>query len=193
MDVYLDITLLPGDDIGHHFLWEKVFQQVHIALVENKNAEGNSPFGLTFPEFNAEKNRLGRKLRFFAENETMLQQLNINQWLDRLTDYVHITSIRPVPENVEYFVQFYPLRFKSSLERLARRAAKRHGISYEKAMEERAAFKPQRTRAPFIWTKSQSNGQRFRLFIGHRQVDSSDSAPVFSCYGLTRQGSLPQF
>ena len=50
MQVYREITLLPGDDVGYHFLWEKVFCQVHLGLVENKDAEERSCFGITFPE-----------------------------------------------------------------------------------------------------------------------------------------------
>ena len=37
MKYYLDITLLPSDDIGVHFLWTKVMIQMHLALVEIQN------------------------------------------------------------------------------------------------------------------------------------------------------------
>jgi CRISPR-associated endonuclease Csy4 len=35
----------------------------------------------------------------FAISEIDLQKLDIRKWLDRLLDYTHITSIRPVPES----------------------------------------------------------------------------------------------
>ncbi|WP_370059982.1 type I-F CRISPR-associated endoribonuclease Cas6/Csy4, partial [Neptunomonas phycophila] len=34
MKHYIDITLLPSDDIDIHFLWTKVMMQIHLAFVE---------------------------------------------------------------------------------------------------------------------------------------------------------------
>ncbi len=194
MKAYLDITLLPSDDIGQHFLWGKVYQQVHLALVENKTADGNSAFGVTFPEFNAEKHRLGRKLRVFAPDQTSLETLNVPGWLDRLLNYVHITSVRDTPEQVKSYVCFSRLRTKSNKERLARRAAKRQGISYEKALQDRVGFQPQWTSAPFIQLQSLGNGNPFRLFIASKEMEKVDNASqVFSTYGLSKGSSLPMF
>ena len=122
MKVYIDITLLPSDDIGHHFLWEKVYQQVHLALVENKDPCGSSSVGIGFPEFNAEKYRLGRKLRVFAPDSATLDKLDIQRWLNRLTDYVHLTRVRDVPDTVERYERFSRLQVKSNPERLAAEA-----------------------------------------------------------------------
>ncbi|WP_281648864.1 type I-F CRISPR-associated endoribonuclease Cas6/Csy4 [Parendozoicomonas sp. Alg238-R29] len=189
MQVYIDMTLLPSDDIGHHFLWEKVFQQVHIALVENRDAEGFSPFGITFPEFHTEKHRLGRKLRIFAPDHAAMEKLDILKWLARLTDYVHITSIRTVPENVERFVRFQRLQMKSSPERLIRRAAKRQGITVDEAREQRAGVQPCLTRAPYIWVKSLSSGERFRLFVTCVDEERAGN-PTFTPYGLAKAGTI---
>ena len=193
MNVYLDITLLTDDVVGIHFLWEKVFHQLHFALVENKTSEGLSPFGVTFPEYHSEKHRLGKKLRIFARDKTLLEQLAIQHWFERLSDYVHITSVREVPEVVSGYVQFYPVRVKNGAERLARRAAKRQGISYEQALSEREALRHVITKLPYIRVVSQSNGQRFRLFIAKKEVEQQVASSSFSCYGLSREGGLPQF
>ncbi len=199
MQVYVDITLLPGDDIGQQFLWEKLYKQVHIAFVENKNAEEYSPFGISFPEFHSDKYRLGRKLRVFAHSQGEMEVLDLSHWLKRLTDYVHITSIRPVPEKIEGYVRFQRLQLKSSPERLARRAAKRHDIPLEQAREQRSNVQPQYSRAPYIWMSSVSNGERFRLLITRDQVNKEvieEGKPVFSTYGLAVAGkanALPHF
>lgn len=195
MQVYIDITLLPENDIGRHFLWEKFFCQVHIALVENLTTEGHSLFGITFPEFNDEKQRLGRKLRLFAPNKALMETLNIHHWLKGLTDYVHITSIRSVPKQVKDYVCFYRVQTKSSPERLARRAAKRHDISLEQAEKQRTVFKPTLTKAPYIWSNSLSSGGRFRLFIS-RKYSALGGTNHFTAYGLGKSGgssALPQF
>ena len=39
MKYYLDMTLLPDTDITLDFIWQKIYQQVHIALVDNKIAD----------------------------------------------------------------------------------------------------------------------------------------------------------
>ena len=195
MQVYIDITLLPSDDIGHHFLWEKVIQQVHIALVENRNAEGDSPFGVTFPEYHTEKHRLGRKLRIFAQEHAAMEKFGIPDWLSRLADYVHITSVRTVPDGVERFVRFHRLQMKSSPERLIRRAAKRQGITLGDAREQREEVKPRFTKAPYIWVKSLSSGERFRLFIAAEYGEQAGN-PSFTPYGLAKAGTvgaLPYF
>lgn len=197
MKAYIDITLLPGDDIGLHFLWEKVYQQIHIALVENKTRAGFAPVAVTFPEFSMEQHRLGRKLRVLASTEDILEQMDIKGWLVRLSDYVHITSIRAVPEKVRGYVRYQRQNPKSSVERLARRAARKHGITFEQAMEERKNMTPQYTKAPYIWMKSQSSQRRFRLFI-EEVIEAREKEPVqqaveISFYGLTRKGFLPLF
>ncbi len=194
MKCYLDITLLPSDDIGHNFLWGKVYQQLHLALVENKHTDGTSPFGVSFPEFNASKHRLGRKLRLFAPEHSSLETLNIQQWMKKLQDYVHITQTRDVPDRIDKLVRFNRLHSKSSRERLARRAAKRHATSYDEALKDRMNFQPQWTDAPFIQMESLGNGNRFRLFISMEEQESSPITPgVFTTYGLSKGGVLPIF
>ena len=195
MQVYIDITLLPGDDIGHHFLWEKLFQQVHLALVEHKDAEGKSPFGITFPEFNAEKNRLGRKLRIFAADQAAMDHLALPRWLERLSDYVHTTSIRSVPERIEQTVRYCRLQKKSNPERLIRRAARRQGVSVEEARAQRKDSNPQWTKAAYIWVTSLSSGERFRLFIRQETGGELEDGSHFTAYGLScgTEGFLPHF
>lgn len=194
MNFYIDITLLPSDDIGHHFLWEKVFQQVHLALVEIKDANGQSPVGISFPEFSDGKKRVGRKFRLLALDETTLIKLDIDRWLDRLLDYVHIKKVQTVPEGIDQHIRFQRLQTKSSVDRLARRAAKRQLISYEQALEERKMFDSNKTDAPFIWMKSLGSDNRFRLFLRSEIVSIEDAQEGgFSTYGLSNGGSLPHF
>lgn len=39
---------------------------------------------------------LGDKIRIFADSVETLEQLNLNHWLERLQDYVHVLSAREV-------------------------------------------------------------------------------------------------
>lgn len=196
MKVYIDITLLPSDDIGHHFLWEKVYQQLHIALVDFQKTNGQSAIGIGFPEFNGKSHRLGRKIRVFAQTDAALEQFDVQRWLNRLEDYVHITSVRNVPEEVLGYERFCRLQLKGNPERYARRAAKRQGISYEQALSERESMPINKTRNPFIWMKSLTNNNRFRLIIRQDVVSKEVAKAIdyqFDSYGLVKLGGLPKF
>ncbi len=98
MKYYQEVTLIPQPEIPLYYLWEKVYQQVHLALVEVQDQDGSTPIGVSFPAYNVDRNHLGNKLRFFAESELDLVGLKIEQWLSRLYDYLHVTEIRTVPE-----------------------------------------------------------------------------------------------
>ncbi|MDI1231049.1 MAG: type I-F CRISPR-associated endoribonuclease Cas6/Csy4 [Methylobacter sp.] len=192
MKCYLDITLLPSADIDRHFLWEKVYQQIHLGLVEIQDGNGKIPLGIALPDYSAEKHQLGNKLRLLAETEAQLERFNAKQWLSRLSDYVHLTGIRNVPDRIKTHACYYRIQPKSSNARLARRKAKRENISVEQALSALEKFPEQRSNAPYVWIKSLSNGEKFRLFLGYVEVSEPVNAG-FNAYGLSRQSSVPIF
>ncbi|MBL6987684.1 MAG: type I-F CRISPR-associated endoribonuclease Cas6/Csy4, partial [Methylobacter sp.] len=104
MKHYCDITLLPDAEANLGFLWQKVYQQIHLALVENKVGENHSLVAVSFPEYGSKAFPLGNKLRLLAEEATWLEGLNLSKWLNRLSDYCHYTSIKPIPAVTEYAV-----------------------------------------------------------------------------------------
>ena len=201
MKYYQDITLLPDAESNLGFLWQKVYQQLHLALVENKTADNHSSIGISIPEYSENQKEkifpLGSKLRLFAQNEEQLERLDMGAWLRRLTDYMHCTSIKEVPSSIDKFVCFKRKQCDTNAERLARRRAKRKGESLEQALEHFAGFKDQNTKLPFVNVKSLSGDQEFRLFIEKEVVEQSRIAE-FSCYGLSsrdtnKQASVPWF
>jgi len=194
MKAYLEITLLPNNDIGHYFLWSKVFQQIHLALVELKKDNDTSLCGITFPEFNEQKNQLGQKIRVFAPEKKQLEALNLVKWLKRLHDYTHMTHIRDVPDHVDQYVRFTRVQIKSSRQRLARRAVKRHSIRYAQAIANLADFQPKYSAVPFIQLKSLGNGNQFRLLISKETMSEvSNPSAQFNSYGLSNGSVLPCF
>ena len=66
MKCYLNITLRPNADIVLYFLWEKLYQQLHLALVESQDVDEKVSVGVAFPGYNSEKNQLGSQIRIFA-------------------------------------------------------------------------------------------------------------------------------
>ncbi|WP_428615840.1 type I-F CRISPR-associated endoribonuclease Cas6/Csy4 [Pseudoalteromonas sp.] len=195
MQHYQEITLLPNNEIGHYFLWSKVYQQLHLALATLANGEFSN-VGVSFPEYSNSPPRLGRKVRLFAEESTMLNALNITEWLSRLSDYCHISSIKPVPEITE-FVQVSRKQCVTNPERLARRRAKRKGESFEQALAHYEGLKVQGSRLPFVEIQSESSHNvgdkhRFRLLVDQQRVKAPQTG-LFSCYGLSKTATVPWF
>lgn len=196
MKFFQEITLLHNAEIGVYFLWKKVFQQVHLALVAIKDKEDLVPVGLSFPEYDEAASSLGAKLRLFAESEDILNRLNIAHWLQKFSDYVHITGIRPVPvARVSEYCSFMRWRGDMNVERLARRRVKRHSETFEQAMEHLRGFAVKTSVPPFIQMKSLSDSRDFRLFISLKKAATPVSG-LFTCYGLStseRTATVPLF
>jgi len=220
MKYYTEITLLPSAEIPLHFIWEKVYQQVHLALVENsfdtneaiKGRDGKeeklkeSSVGVSFPKYGDKPFPLGDKLRLFAQTEEQLQKLDIGKWLNRLTDYIDCSFIiEEVPQSVNTFVRFKRVQLHTNIERLARRRAKRSEESFEQAMKHFAGFKDQESKLLFVYMTSLSSSEdgapsdrkKFRLFIEKEDVQQAQVGS-FNCYGLSsrdsdKQATVPWF
>lgn len=194
MNCYLEITLLPNPEVNIHFLWSKVYQQIHLGLVEMQDDQDRVPIGISFPEYvtGAKYSVLGGKLRLFAQDEATLAQFDATKWLSRLSDYVHCTRIRPVPEKILGYVIYQREQPKASKERLARRYAKYHKVDYDTALQ-RYREKPYKTiTTPFIHLKSLSSEHTFCLWI-KKQVATENIRGTFSSYGLSATSAVPDF
>jgi len=213
MKYYLEITLLPNEEIPIHFLWSKVFQQIHLGLVEMQDAKRRVLIGVSFPGYvaNDQFTTLCSKLRLFAQDEATLARFDAPKWLARLSDYVHCASIRPVPDKVAGYAIYRREHAKTNPERLARRYAKRHDLDFDAAwngvVELRSDSKggetypksfrycdmsDKRIATPFIRLQSLSNGQSFCLWIKKVTVAESSSGE-FSSYGLSATATVPEF
>lgn len=195
MQHYVEITLLPNDEIGHYFLWSKIYQQLHLALVTSAAGQPCA-VGACFPEYSAGQPRLGRKVRLFAQDAAMLTALKLPEWLSRLSDYSHISSIKPVPAHTQYALVARK-QCVTSPERLARRRAKRKGESYEQALSHYSGIKTEASNLPYVDFQSESTQgerekHRFRLLISQRLVSKPEEG-AFSCYGLSKGATVPWF
>lgn len=197
MKYYLDITLLPDVEANLGFLWQKVYQQVHLGLVENKIADNESAIAVSFPDYGDKVFPLGDKLRLFSENKRQLEQLDIAKWLSRLTDYTHIKSIKPVPSTVDQYALFQRKQFKSNLLKEASRRAKYKNETLAKAMEHFKHYESKTTLA-FINMTSLSMGKGtlenrgFKFFI-KQGIFINSKAGKFNCYGLSKTATVPWF
>lgn len=192
MKHYVEITLLPDVEIPLNFLWQKVYQALHLKFVEMKNENGLQPVGISFPKYDTEANTLGEKIRLFAQNLGTLERFNAKHTL-KLSDYVHVTSIRDVPTNVKTFACFSRLQLKTNNLRLARRKAKRENVDVEIALSKFVLHSEKRTSAPFVVIKSVSNGEMFRLFVVYDEQSNDNCSDGFGTYGLSSKSTVPIF
>lgn len=197
MMYYQELTLLSQIEVPLYFLWGKVYGQLHLAFVELKDSNEKIPVGISFPEYRSEPKKglfLGSKIRIFAQDESLLQQLDIAKRLSHLTDYVHLTGVREVPTNrVVKYAQYCRRHIKGNSEKLAKRRAKRHGISLEEARKdyEMKDNTPQ-NELPFIRLKSLTTQNLFPLCIEKRECGELIQ-DGFGTYGLSSISSVPEF
>jgi len=198
MKHYIDITILPSDDIGIHFLWSKLMMQVHLALVEIQDSNKQVPIAVSFPNYRMSTDKsgfLGKKLRLFSVKKTDLERLNIQKWLSRLTDYLHIKNIADVPVDVHSFENFNRRQKAGSPDKHIRRRMKRHNETFEQASLYFADYKmtEEDKALPFIKMKSLGSNNDFNMSIIRKTVEPNNTPVMFNTYGFSRKSSLPKF
>lgn len=196
MQYYLEVSLLPDDDASVHFLWFKLYTQLHIAFAEHKDADNMIPYGVSFPEYKTGKNTkgeayftLGKKLRVFAETEALLGALNLNRWLERLKDYMHIKPIKAVPAKVSYYTFERARPKKDKLKRIKSQAERRN-ISIEESAKYFENYVHVPLDLPYVSLKSLSNESPFNLFIERKPAQQAVKG-TFGTYGLSQSATVP--
>ncbi len=200
MRYYIDITLLPNEEVSLGFLWQKIFQQVHIALVDNKVGDNESAIALSIVDYGDKTFPLGSKLRLLSSREEALVKLDIQEWLKRLSDYCQIEAIKNVPDDIKQYAQFKRKSVKS-IEKKAKRRAEHLNKPYAEVLaylikEGRST----KSELPFIRVESQNTKKRveqgvscqFLLFIEHTLFEEPVSGQ-FDCYGLSKTATIPWF
>nr|WP_281722202.1 type I-F CRISPR-associated endoribonuclease Cas6/Csy4 [Nitrosomonas nitrosa] len=196
MKYYQDITLLPDAEANLGFLWHKTYQQIHLALVENKIAEKQSAVAVSFPGYGTKQFPLGDKLRLFSEAQAHLEKMDISKWLSRLTDYSHVKPIKIVPDGINQYARFTRKQFKSNLLKEAIRRARYKNETIEEAFLHFSHYE-KKSALPYINMISlsmQGNDcpRSFKLFIV-RELFDQPQLGAFNCYGLSKTATIPWF
>lgn len=197
MNHYIELTIVPNEEIPIYDIWPRLFTQVHLALVEIKDSNNQVPIGVSFPQYKIEKVGgknmycLGSKVRLFANSAEELQKLNLDKWLEKLTDYIHIKTAKPV-KNVDFYLTVGRYRPQANAEKLARRYARRHHISYDDALKRLEGFKQRLEDYPYIQLKSLSGNREFSLCIKQSTVKEPHNG-LFSTYGLSATSTVPHW
>ncbi|MDQ9888673.1 type I-F CRISPR-associated endoribonuclease Cas6/Csy4 [Acinetobacter pittii] len=203
MNWYQEITLIDQDEISSYFIWSKVYTQLHIAFAEHSDEQEKSHFGVSFPKYHINQQKgfghLGSKIRIFANSETELQQLDLEKWLERLTDYIHTIKPREVPQGkIIGHANYYRVNPKMNLEERIVHQAQRRNISLDEAKKHFKQYVEQPVVEPYVSLKSLSakreeNVDRpYRLYIGKSVADEAKDGK-FGTYGLSRTATVPEF
>ncbi|MFK5975826.1 MAG: type I-F CRISPR-associated endoribonuclease Cas6/Csy4 [Sulfurovum sp.] len=191
MKYYIDIKLLGDDEVNLGFIWRKIYLELHLMLSDIKDKNSEVDIGFSFPNYQTQTFPLGDILRIFANSKEELVSLNLIKYLGRFDEYIIREDIKPVPKDTKTYVTFSRKQFKSNPERLARRQAKRKGISIEEALKNYAEMTPESTKLPFIMMKS-SKGQYMKIFI-EKSISDVETKGKYSTYGLSKVASVPWF
>jgi CRISPR-associated endonuclease Csy4 len=183
MDSYLNITVLPDEEMNENELLNKAYSKLHKALFD---LQANN-IGVSFPEF---KCKPGRVLRIHS-NATRLQQLQQLNWLGGLLGYCKVSDIQKVPSKVEYRVisRIQPTMTMSKLNRLIKRGS----LTQDKVASYKTKMLSKRLENPFIELISNSGGQLYSRYIevGHPKNDPVEGE--FDYFGLSKTATIPWF
>lgn len=215
MQYYIELTLIEQRDFSIYQLWGKLYTQLHLALVELQHPNKMVSIGVSFPEYyvNIKKGKyycsLGSKLRIFSNTTQELDHLNLEKAFERLTDYLHLSKTKPVPDNIVNYLNVKRHRADFSLKGITHRYAKRKGISFEQAKKEQNLRyaelhnltieeaekhyeQPITKNLPYIQLKSLSSGKEFTLII--EQIPTKKFCDGnFSTYGLSKTSTVPHW
>lgn len=196
---FQEITIIPDPEITPYFIWSKLFTQLHIGLADIKNKHGIDSIGVSFPDYhyddkNEKSSKLGLKIRVFAPSQKDLETLNLDKWLERLTDYVHIKAIKEIPnDKITGYVSVHRYRFKP-IEVQVESLAKKMEINNDEAMAIVAKRKAE-LKLPFIRMYSESNKTHYPLQILQQPCEEkvTGNFNVYGMNGMRDSVSVPQW
>lgn len=184
-DHYLDIHLLPDPEFAPDQLLRALFGKLHRALVHL--ADGS--VGISLPGHSARGT--GSHLRLHG-SLTALTQLQALDWLTGMRDHIRLGELATVPAGCQHRV-VRRVQVDSSPQRLRRRLMQRHDLNEAAAYQRIPDTSARRTDLPWVEMRSQSSGQRFRLFIQHGPLQNTPCTGSFTSYGLSSATTIPWF
>jgi CRISPR-associated endonuclease Csy4 len=188
MDHYQDIKILPDPEFPSPMLMNALFAKLHRALVQL----GTNSIGVSFPKVDEEKPSLGNVLRLHG-NAVELKNLHEMHWLVGMRDHIALKEILPVPDRTQH-CRVKRKQVDSSAERLRKRYCKRHpGVTESDVVGLIPESVEKRLTLPYLQLKSESTGQRFRLFLQHQQSQPEPISGIFNAYGLSDRATVPWF
>jgi CRISPR-associated endonuclease Csy4 len=90
MVFYIDLKLLPDEEVPIFFIRNKVYTKLHKAIFDISATD----IGVSFPQVEI---KLGDVIRIHSTQDGLNKLQNLN-WLGRLSGYCKVSDILPVPD-----------------------------------------------------------------------------------------------
>lgn len=189
MDHYTDIHLKPDPEFTTNTLMSALCSKLHRVLAKRKEFG----IGVSFPDHALKPKRtVGDRMRLHG-SEASLTGLMDTAWLAGVRDHVDVSKVLPVPADAQFRI-VRRRQFKTNVERLRRRRAKRHGESLEQARAHIPdSVERRKIDLPSVTLRSESTGQPFSMFIEHGPLQAKAISGSFNTYGLSQQATIPWF
>jgi CRISPR-associated endonuclease Csy4 len=185
---YLDLTLRPDPEQSPDELMSALYQALHRSLVQLRS----QAIAVVFPQYRIlQAKTVGDTLRLVGPPQA-LQALMALPWLLALKDHVKQTDATPVPPGAQP-MRLERVQAKTSVDRLRRRAMKRHQLSAADAQERLPdTVANKRPNLPSVRLHSASTGQGYDLFLRLRTAEAQALGP-FNSFGLSASATVPWF
>jgi CRISPR-associated endonuclease Csy4 len=187
MDHYFDVQIRRDPEFAAHDILSALFSKLHRALVTDVTIS----VGVSFPGYSLKKVTLGDTLRILG-SKSDLDHLSGGAWMRAVRDHIELTPTLVVPNGATHRA-LRRVQAKSSVDRLIRRQARRHGISESAARAKLVGARSEHLTLPFISMSSSSTGQPFRLFLSLGPDELRPQAGAFNAYGLSQSATVAWF
>ena len=183
MDSYIEIIIKPNAEIRKNVLLNKVYTKLHKALV----TLNSDCIGVSFPQYNV---LLGKVIRIHSHT-VMLYNLEKLDWLGKLIEYCNVSKITKVPKNCRYrtISRIQSTMSKAKLNRLIKRGT----ISNKEIRSYKSKMFSKGLSNPYLELESNSNGQKYRLYINFGEKQTKEILGTFDYFGLSKTATIPIF
>lgn len=183
MSYYLDIKIIPDEEVPIYFIRNKIYSKLHKALFTVKS----TGIGVSFPCY---KVMLGEIIRLHG-TEIKLTELQSTDWLGGLKGYCDVYPIQAVPSIVAY--RIISRKQPNMTEAKLRRLIKRGSISQDDVAGYKAKMYQQGMKNPYLELVSASNGNKHRRYISFGEISKAPSSGEFDYFGLSKTATVPWF
>jgi len=183
MDHYLDIKIVPDEEVPVYFIRNKIYTKLHKGL----STLGSTDIGVSFPKYRV---KLGDVVRVHG-NVDRLKELQAMNWLGGLSGYCHISDIALVSQHAK---QRNISRIQSNMtEAKLRRLIKRGSFNPDNVQQYKVKMFEQGLSQPYLELESVSNGHKHRRYIQFGEVLDNRVEGEFDAFGLSKVATVPWF
>jgi len=183
MDYYLDIKIVPDEEVPIYFIRNKVYSKFHKALFSLNSTD----IGVSFPNY---KDKLGNVIRLHGSENSLLKLQETN-WLGGLSGYCDTSPIQGIPNKVVY--RTISRKQSNMTEAKLRRLIIRGSITQDEAKGYKTKMFQTGLNIPYLELDSSSNGHKHRRYIAFGEPVKVLIEGEFDFFGLSKTATIPWF